>query len=1217
MKKWFTKVLAFVLAVALAWVPVGDMGSVQAAYDTVVTGLDAELSRAFCKQLNKAEGSELTEGELASITYLDTYFYDVQDFSGLNYCTGLKWLGLKSGEEINMSFLVNMPNLTTLQINAPLDGDLSVLGNCTNLQKLYISAGGTCSDLSVISNLVNLNYLDIYNAAITSMPDLSALTGLKTLEVNSCNALTSTATMGTCSNLETVYFKSCSALTEVSGLSGSNKLVDVSLYNCRAITDISSLKGKTGITSLNLDLVESVAAANSTAFTETISSLVNLTYLNLAYCEIGDENVSMLAPLTKLETLLLNYNNLTDNSFLLNHKDNLKCLMMYGNYGANDASVYAQLTNLTMLGVGRTGVTDYSFISSLPYLTNESKRHSEWDPTNNFNLVYGAFQPGESFTIANPIKNEKGEVVVPLESEYYTYDVASNTITFPASSYNSSFGFFEKARFAWSMTSQTGDPLEVEHTIQVDALTIIEQPQSQTVNEGYGISLSVETCNGNRERTYEWYKDGVLIEGANTRELKISESALSDAGTYQVVISTTFEGKLATPVSVTSEEVTVTVIPDTTPLAILTQPQNTVIIEGKSGSLTVEAEGEGTLNYQWYKDGTAISGANSATYNITDMTADKAGTYKVLVTDSLTSVTSNEVSVTMENALKITSQPTGLTLFEGESGSLSVTAVGAGTLSYQWYHDGSQLTNGKADTLTLNDIRHSQEGSYYVVVTDKNGNVTSSTVTVTVEEKLEITTQPTAIAKLEGESGSLSVNAIGEGTLTYQWYKDGVEIDGATGVNLEFDQLSQSDEGKYKVVVTDTNGSITSNEVTVTVYQNINITKQPTDFTVVEGTAKSLTVEVEGEGTLSYQWYKNDAVLTGKTDATLAFSSIAMSDAGEYKVMIADAIGTVTSNTVTVTVHNKLEITKQPAGITMIEGNQAGIAVEAEGEGTLSYQWYKGEDVLNGETKATLSFSSITKEDAGTYKVTVSDVNGSVISSAVEVTVQTALKINTQPAGISLLVGESGTLTVTAEGEGTLFYQWYKGDAEISGATSVSLELKNATEADEAAYTVKVTDQNGSIVSNVANVVVDEHLKITKQPEGFTLKTGQSGNLQILATGEGTLTYQWYKNGVAMEGATSSSLNLANLNLADAGEYKVVISDANSSLTSNAVIVIVEEVVVYEEPTAEPAHTPTPTPAPVAISPKTGENAVPVAVAAMTVLTLLGAIIMRKKKEQM
>jgi hypothetical protein len=80
-----------------------------------------------------------------------------------------------------------------------------------------------------------------------------------------------------------------------------------------------------------------------------------------------------------------------------------------------------------------------------------------------------------------------------------------------------------------------------------------------------------------------------------------------------------------------------------------------------------------------------------------------------------------------------------------------------------------------------------------------------------------ISTHPASQSIAYGGSGTLSVVATGAGTLTYQWQKDGISIVGATGSNLTISNMRPWHVGDYRVQVTDTGGTVTSNAAEVTI----------------------------------------------------------------------------------------------------------------------------------------------------------------------------------------------------------------------------------------------------------------------------------------------------------------------------------------------------------------------------------------------------------------
>ncbi len=75
-------------------------------------------------------------------------------------------------------------------------------------------------------------------------------------------------------------------------------------------------------------------------------------------------------------------------------------------------------------------------------------------------------------------------------------------------------------------------------------------------------------------------------------------------------------------------------------------------------------------------------------------------------------------------------------------------------------------------------------------------------------------------------------------------------------------------------------------------------------------------------------------------------------------------------------------------------------------------------------------------------------------------------------------------------------------------------------------------------------------LVITSQPQSAQIDSGGSTSLRIAMGAGGPYTYQWYRDGVAISGATASTFAVANAALANEGDYHVVVSDGRSSLQS-------------------------------------------------------------------
>jgi len=159
--------------------------------------------------------------------------------------------------------------------------------------------------------------------------------------------------------------------------------------------------------------------------------------------------------------------------------------------------------------------------------------------------------------------------------------------------------------------------------------------------------------------------------------------------------------------------------------------------------------------------------------------------------------------------------------------------------------------------------------------------------------------------------------------------------------------------------------------------------------------------------------------------------------------------------------------------------------------------------------------------------------------------------ISGQPTGVALNLGQSATLSVTAEGTAPLGYQWRRNGILVAGGTSASLTLSGVQAGSAGAYTVTVTNAFGTAVSTAANVAVNTPPVIALQPGPQATVAGGAANYSVVATGALPLSYQWRRNGANIAGATASALALTNLTAADAGNIDVVVANAFGSVRSS------------------------------------------------------------------
>lgn len=266
-----------------------------------------------------------------------------------------------------------------------------------------------------------------------------------------------------------------------------------------------------------------------------------------------------------------------------------------------------------------------------------------------------------------------------------------------------------------------------------------------------------------------------------------------------------------------------------------------------------------------------------------------------------------------------------------------------------------------------------------------------------------ISAQPMSQAVLEGGRAVFGITATGNGTLTYRWQKDGIDLAGQTAATITLDPVVLADAGRYVAIVTNTlNGTkatISSAPADLTVdavASRPTITAQPVSQTVTEGAGATFLVAATGNGTLSLQWRKDGVDLPGQNASTLTFASATLTDAGSYTAVVTNALNgtsaSTTSAAAVLTVDRAVAIgptiTTQPASQLLRAPDGATFSVAASGTGTLHYQWQKNGADLAGATQAMCPVNATDlQETSAQYRVLVTDDLGTATSQAATLTV--------------------------------------------------------------------------------------------------------------------------------------------------------------------------------------------------------------------------------------
>jgi len=765
------------------------------------------------------------------------------------------------------------------------------------------------------------------------------------------------------------------------------------------------------------------------------------------------------------------------------------------------------------------------------------------------------------------------------------------------------------------VTNTAGSATSSEAVLTVStgvAPAIAAQPASQTVFTGANVTFTA-AASGSPAPTYQWRKDGVVlgnggnISGATTATLTLASVAAADAGAYGVVASNTAG-------DATSSDATLTVNSGIAPV-ITVQPASQTAINGTTVTFAVSASGTPAPLFQWRKNGVNlsnggnVSGATSAILTLSGVTAADSATYSVVASNLAGTATSNGaalLTIDPGTVPSITTQPASQLANAGATVSFTVTASGSPAPTYQWRKNGSNLTAGgnvsgtTGTTLTLSNIMAGDAGGYSVVATNSNGSAISNSATLAVNTGTApvITAHPASQAVEAGATATFTVTASGFPSPTYRWRRNGSNladsdnIFGATSSVLSITGVVAGDAATYSVVVTNSNGTATSNNATLTVNTTPPgdapaITTQPAGQAVNVGATVIFTVAASGTPPPTFQWRKNGSNLSdggnvsGATGATLLLSNVSTADAATYTAVATNTNGTATSLGAALTIDTGTPpvITTQPVSQTVTIGAMATFTATASGTPSPTYRWRKnGSDLSNGGNvsgadSATLTLSSVTSADAATYTLVATNTNGAVTSDGAILTVDTGALpvITTQPSDHADDIGATVSFTLVVSGTPAPTIQWRKNGSNLAdggnvfGATTGTLVLSNITAADAATYTAVVTNTAGSVTSTGAALTVNAGTapSIMIQPASQAVDLSTAVTFTIAAIGTPSPTYQWRKNGSNLAdggnvaGATTTALALSNVTTADAAAYSVVVSNANGSATStNAILTI-------------------------------------------------------------
>ncbi|MBI3510017.1 MAG: gliding motility-associated C-terminal domain-containing protein [Bacteroidetes bacterium] len=513
---------------------------------------------------------------------------------------------------------------------------------------------------------------------------------------------------------------------------------------------------------------------------------------------------------------------------------------------------------------------------------------------------------------------------------------------------------------------------------------------------------------------------------------------------------------------------------------------------GNNGSATVSPSGgTGPYSYSW-----APSGGTGATAN-----SLVAGTYTCTVTDASGCTTTATAIVGSSGGITAATTATvNVSCNGGTNGSSTASPTGGtGPYTYAWSPSGGNAA-------TANNLA---AGNYTCTITDANGCIATTTVTITQPVALTAIQAHTNVTCNGGNNGSATVTASGgTGPYTYAWSPSGGNA--ATANNLA--------AGNYTCTITDANGCTTTQLFTITQPTLLTSTNSTTLATCGNSNGSATVTASGGTGPYTYSWSP-----AGGNAATA--NNI---PAGTYTCTITDASGC--TQTSIATVNNSggpVATMSAPTNVSCFGGNNGSANVTVAG-GTVpfTYSWSP-----IGGTSAT--GANLT---AGNYTVTVTDANGCITTSSAVITQPTALTITGTSSNVDCFGNSTGTASVIPGGGSPAYtYAWSPAGGNAANANPLTA----------GSYTCTVTDLDGCIITQTFSIT--EPPQLTLAVAGFNVTCFNACDGQIVSIPSGGVpgyTFNW-----------STGCSAASCNNICAGNYTCTVTDANGCIITNSATV--------------------------------------------------------------
>ncbi|MDX2196751.1 MAG: LamG-like jellyroll fold domain-containing protein [Cytophagales bacterium] len=561
---------------------------------------------------------------------------------------------------------------------------------------------------------------------------------------------------------------------------------------------------------------------------------------------------------------------------------------------------------------------------------------------------------------------------------------------------------------------------------------------------------------------------------------------------------------------------------------------------GSPATLNITAIGS-NLSFQWYKDGVQLPNATLSGFAIASASSADNGNYYIVVSNPIGNITSSGFNLITTNPPTITGVSSSISTCLGVPNlSISISEMYGNTI--QWYNLGNSIAGANASVLTINS-NIAQNSIYSARVSNGCGLVTSSGIAVNIIANPTITVTSSPIMACPGLNYTLTASGSGGGGISsYQWYKDGLAIAGATSQSYTITNMASSAVGVYFAVATAACNAVTSSGISVTLECNnalaINggdqVVFMPYDAGLLVGTSTDLTLEAWIKYTGNSVGFMG--IITRQNSGSFYQFSIVNDRIGGEIFNAAGFLGTGQGLTSSTLVNDGqwhhvamvLTRTTQNAKI-YVDGNLEANVNHAAVGGNMDETGPGGYHI--GNERGGGNPMPGTMDDVRIWHVALSQQ---------EIQANRYKILNTTVAGLVAYYDyNQGVPGGNNAGLTTLLDRSGNG----RNATLSNFALNGSTENWVAANGTTTTTGTYSFLPPV----------IVSTPTAVNGCPGSILFVNITASGTG-LSYAWYKDGVVLAGQNGATLTLSGSNTNTSGTLQAIVSNVAGNVTSTGII---------------------------------------------------------------